>query len=110
MRTIKSKDSSATKSNEFTATYVNSKKPKHFINFTCAHTGDKIGYMTLDGANNEAIDNTALIELCQEHPDYAQYYFGNENVNARYSQAGVTKSSKAKSKDELLKEFMANKA
>lgn len=73
----------------------------HFINFNAAD-GTKIGYMTIDG-------NTSMIELCQEFDDYAQHYFGNDNLLVTYSQRGVSKAPKV-NKDDLRAAYLASKA
>ena len=73
----------------------------HFINFNTVE-GVKIGYMTIDG-------NTAMIELCQEFSDYAQHYFGNDNLVVTYSQRGVSKAPST-SKEDLRAAYLASKA
>ena len=73
----------------------------HFINFNTAD-GAKIGYMTIDG-------NTSMIELCQEFDDYAQHYFGNDNLLVTYSQRGVSKASST-SKEDLRAAYLASKS
>ena len=95
MRTIKSKDSSATKSNEFTATYVKRDKPKHYINYYERDSNVELGYRTIDDLPEQ------YITIAQKSPEAADKLFGNPYQRAVYRQLGTTKKESTISVDDF---------
>lgn len=91
MRTIKSKDSSATNN----ATFTNREKPKHYINYYERETNIELNYETIDKYPEQ------YITIAQKSPEACDKLFGNQYRRAVYRQLGTTKKESIISVDDF---------
>ena len=87
MRTIKSKDSSATTSTR--------EKPKHYINYYERESNVELGYRTIDELPEQ------YIQIAQKSPEACDKLFGNQYQRAVYRQLGASKKESTISVDDF---------